>query len=86
MKRLKILSKSYSSTHKIGEYEFLIKVRFIPLLMISKLARVRVELIRTKVSTSSWNKSAFVRRSEYHEVAQMFISSYLEEVDYFKVG
>jgi hypothetical protein len=84
MRKLKFFTKTCISTYKVGEYEFLTKVNFIPLFMLSKIARVRVELIQTKASTDCWNKSAFVRRSNSRIVVKMFISSYLEKVDYFK--
>jgi hypothetical protein len=86
MKKLKILPNGYNCTHKIGEYEFLAKVHYNPLFIITKRVRVCIELIQTEASTNPWKRSIIVRHSETDDMIQMFIGSYLAEVDFFKIA
>jgi hypothetical protein len=86
MKKLKIFQNGYTSTHKIGEYEFLAKVNFLPLFFITKLVRVRILLVHPKSDRDPWKKSIIVRHSETDDMIQMFISIYLAEVDFFKIA
>ena len=59
--KMKILKKGYTSTHKVGEYEFLAKVHYMPLFKIAKLVRVKLALAHPKINNGYWERSAIVR-------------------------
>jgi len=83
---MKFLPKGYDSSFKVGEYEFLAKISYLPLYLIAKLVRVRIAVTHPKEGSDPWKRSVIVRHSESGKVIQMLISSFLEEVDYFKIA
>lgn len=85
MKKLEIFPKGYNSSYKVGEYEFLAKVNYLPLFFITRLVRVRIALTNPKADRDPWKKSLIVRHSDSGNEIHMLISSYLEDNDYFKL-
>jgi hypothetical protein len=77
--------RDYSYTQKIGEYEFLVRVHYMPLFIIRKRVRVGVTMITSKASIESLERSLIVNHSDMDYVINKLISKYLEEVEYFKI-
>jgi hypothetical protein len=75
----------YNYIRKVGEYEFLVKVQYMPLFIIKKQVRVSIVMIPTKESIDSYKRSVIVSHSKIDYIVQKFISSYLEELNYFKI-
>jgi hypothetical protein len=75
----------YNYIRKVGEYEFLVKVQYMPLFIIKKQVRVSIVMIPTKESIDSYKRSVIVSHSKINYIVQKFISSYLEELNYFKI-
>jgi hypothetical protein len=75
----------YNYNLKVGEYEFLVKVHYMPLFIIKKQVRVSIVMIPTKESIDSYKRSVIVSHSKIDYIVQKFISSYFEELNYFKI-
>jgi hypothetical protein len=56
-----------------------------PLFIIKKQVRVSIVMIPTKESIDSYKRSVIVSHSKIDYIVQKFISSYLEELNYFKI-
>lgn len=78
--------QDYSSTHKIGEYEFVAKVHYMPSFIITRRVRVSIELMKTKSSTETWKRSVIVNHSKTDHIIRKFIRSYFEKVNYFSIA
>jgi hypothetical protein len=82
---MKILRKGYNSTYKVGDYEFLAEVNYLPLFFIIKLLRLRITLNNPREGRVPWRRSVIVRHSESRDMIQMLISSYIEDAGYFEI-
>jgi hypothetical protein len=82
---MKILRKRYNYTYKVGEYEFLIEINYLPLFFILRLIRVRITLKLPNAGEEPWKRTIIVRHSESRDMIQMIISSYIEDSGYFKL-
>jgi hypothetical protein len=85
MKKPGIWPKGCNSVYKVGEYEFLVRIGYSPLFMITKLVMIRISLTHPKGQSDCWYRSVIVRHSEAADVVQRLMTSYLEGVDYFNV-
>jgi hypothetical protein len=72
-------------TQKVGEYEFLVRVHYMPLFIITKRVRVGVTMITLTAGIESLERSLIVNHSNIDYVINKLISKYLEEVDFFKI-
>lgn len=85
MIKLNNFLKGHNSSYKIGEYDFLIKVNYLPLFLIFKLVIVKIVLVNPNPGGNQWNKSFIVRQSESGNEIHALISNYLADTDYFKL-
>ena len=77
--------QDYYYTNKFGEYEFLVKVHYMPFFFIKKRVKVGVTLMPSKLITESRERSVIVNHTEIDYIIHKLISGYLEEVGYFKI-
>jgi hypothetical protein len=82
---MKINSHDYSSIHKVGKYEFLANVHFLPSLTDKNLVSISVELTNTNASSSFWKRSVTISESDIHCIIYSLIDRYFAEIDYFRI-
>jgi hypothetical protein len=83
---MKTKRQSYYYTRKIGEYEFLVRVHFMPLFIIRKRVRAGVTIIPSNENIESLERSLVVNFSDKEALIDKLISKYLAEVEFFKIA